>query len=921
MKRRINFVFSLLLTITIGLSPLAATVPASALSANLIANPSLETPDPANANEPQGWQTGGWGTNTAAFTYDTAGHTGTRSGKVQISSYTNGDAKWYFSPVAVTAGSQYTFSDYYQGTVPTDVVVQYDDGNGNYTYADLTAPATSASWAQASATFTVPAGMKNVTVFHLINAVGTLSIDDASLSQVTASTPTVTMSAPSASATVSGATVPLSATASDASGIAGVQFKVDGVSVGSEVTTAPYQTSWNSTTVANGAHTLTAMARNTQGTTTTSAPVSVTVNNPVVTPPPANGNIVPNPSVETPDPANPNQPQGWQTGGWGTNTSTFSYVANDGQNGTHSVKVQTTAYTSGDAKWFFAPQPVTAGKQYVFSDYYKSSIATDVVAQYDDGNSNYSYVDLGSAPASASAWKQYSASLTIPAGIKNVTIFHLISGVGTLQTDAYSLTSVSTPTVTVTAPASASTVSGSTVPLSASASDASGIKSVQFKVDGVNVGSPVTATPYNATWDSTTVANGTHSITATALSNAGISTVSATVSITVNNATNGNMITNPSVETADPNNAAIPLAWQSDNWGTNKTTFSYLTTGGHTGSRAVQVKTTSYTDGDAKWSFNPVTVKPDTQYRFSDYYKATIATEVDVAFTMSDGSTVYQIIGLPEASSTAWANFTTTFTVPQGATNMTVYHLIHGVGTLTLDDESLQPYTPVGFNRALVSLTFDDGYDNEYTQALPLLKKYGYNSTQFIITSLINTTGYMTSAQVKNFATAGSEMASHTVTHNNMLTETKAQYDNELTQSKATLQNWTGVPVTDLAFPNGLYNQAIVNDTKLSYSASRGVEDGLNGKDNFNGYDVKVQNVYNTTTTAQVADWVAQAQSTKTWLVLVYHSIDPDLNNPVDSGIYNITPTQLDSQLAAVKSSTVPVLTMQQALAEIKPQL
>jgi peptidoglycan/xylan/chitin deacetylase (PgdA/CDA1 family) len=293
---------------------------------------------------------------------------------------------------------------------------------------------------------------------------------------------------------------------------------------------------------------------------------------------------------------------------------------------------------------------------------------------------------------------------------------------------------------------------------------------------------------------------------------------------------------------------------------------------------------------------------------------------VDVAFDMSDGSTAYQIIGLPEPSS-AWANFTTTFTVPQGAVDMTVYHLIHSVGTLTLDDESLTTYKPTGFNRALVSLTFDDGYSNEYTQALPLLQKYGFNSTQFIITSLIGTNGYMTTSQLQSFQASGSEMASHTVTHDDMLTETPAQYDSELSQSQAQLQQWLNVPVTDLAFPEGLYNQAIVTDTKNYYAASRGVEDGLNSKDNFNAYDIKVQNVYNTTTTAQVADWVAQAQATKTWLVLVYHSVDPNLNNPVDSGIYNITPDQLDSQLAVVKSSGVSVLTMQQALAELKPQL
>ena len=126
-----------------------------------------------------------------------------------------------------------------------------------------------------------------------------------------------------------------------------------------------------------------------------------------------------------------------------------------------------------------------------------------------------------------------------------------------------------------------------------------------------------------------------------------------------------------------------------------------------------------------------------------------------------------------------------------------------------------------------------------------------------------------------------------------------------------------GAPVTDMAFPNGLYNKAIVTDTEKYYTGARGVEDGLNSKDNFNPYDIKVQNIYNTTTTAQVADWVAQAQATKTWLVLVYHSVDP---TGAGGSIYNVTPTQLDSQLAAVKSSGITVETMQAALAEVSKQ-
>jgi hypothetical protein len=61
--------------------------------------------------------------------------------------------------------------------------------------------------------------------------------------------------------------------------VLGVQFLVDGAPVGTESTTAPYNIFWPTTTVANGVHVVTAVARDAAGNRTTSAPVTVTVSN------------------------------------------------------------------------------------------------------------------------------------------------------------------------------------------------------------------------------------------------------------------------------------------------------------------------------------------------------------------------------------------------------------------------------------------------------------------------------------------------------------------------------------------------------------------------------------------------------------------------------------------------------------------
>jgi hypothetical protein len=89
--------------------------------------------------------------------------------------------------------------------------------------------------------------------------------------------PSVAITAP-AGGSVSG-TVPLAATASDTTGIASVQFTVDGNPVGPKLTSAPYTYNWDSTGLSNGSHAIGAVATSAGGTKGTATPVTVTTNN------------------------------------------------------------------------------------------------------------------------------------------------------------------------------------------------------------------------------------------------------------------------------------------------------------------------------------------------------------------------------------------------------------------------------------------------------------------------------------------------------------------------------------------------------------------------------------------------------------------------------------------------------------------
>ena len=153
--------------------------------------------------------------------------------------------------------------------------------------------------------------------------------------------------------------------------------------------------------------------------------------------------------------------------------------------------------------------------------------------------------------------------------------------------------------------------------------------------------------------------------------------------------------------------------------------------------------------------------------------------------------------------------------------------------------------------------------------------------------------------------------------HQDLTTLTSAQQKTELSNSKASLLSYTGKTATDFAAPYGSIDQTALANVQKYYGSQRGVVAGFNSKNFFNVWDIKVQDVTSATTVAQIQGWIAQAQATNTWLVLVYHQVSTD---PA-AGDYNTPPADLDNQFNAIKNSGIAVETVAQALSELKPQL
>jgi peptidoglycan/xylan/chitin deacetylase (PgdA/CDA1 family) len=454
-----------------------------------------------------------------------------------------------------------------------------------------------------------------------------------------------------------------------------------------------------------------------------------------------------------------------------------------------------------------------------------------------------------------------------------------------------------------------------------------GVTGVQFKLDGNNLGPVLTTAPYMYTWDTSAVSNGLHTLTAVASNAASLTTTSTSVSVNVSNTvvtpptppagnTGPNLIPNPSVETAS---GTAPASWLSSNWGTNTSTFSYLTTG-HTGSHSLKVQTTAFTNGAANWYYADVPVTAGTTYQYTNWYQANVDTEVDAEVTMSDGSVQYFYLGTVLAN-TSWTQFKTTFTAPAGAKSMAIYQILAKVGYIVTDDYTLSTYTPAPFNRAIVSVTFDDGWANQYTNARPVMKSNGLIGTYYIISGeLTDQPDYMSATQVKQLFADGNEIASHSVTHPDMTTLTTAKLQSEMANSQTTLQNLIGTPVTDFAYPFGAYNGTTIAMGKQYYQSQRTVNAGYNTKDNLDLTQLKMYEVDSNITQAQVKAWIDGAIASHSWLILCYHEIATTPSDPTDD-LYTTQPSDFAAEMTYLKSTGVATETVHQAINEVVPQL
>lgn len=378
------------------------------------------------------------------------------------------------------------------------------------------------------------------------------------------------------------------------------------------------------------------------------------------------------------------------------------------------------------------------------------------------------------------------------------------------------------------------------------------------------------------------------------------------------------------VAPAPPQNA--PANWLTNSWGSLTAAFATIDSA-QAGSPLLETKVSNYQSGDAKWYQPHISVKPSTTYTYSDSYLADATSNVTVEVMTAAGTYAYYWLGDPAASSSL-TNYRATFTTPADAKSMTVYHVMNKNGTLRITNASLkeagtqptpqpepQP-APAGFNRPLISIQFDDGWKNAYTNGFPIVEQFGFQSTAFVITNTTAYPDYMSDADIKDLYRRGHTIGSHAVSHTSLPSLSQQQVTNELSRSQQYLQNLLGVPINELATPYCDSNAAVASLARQYYRSLRNCDGSSNKKQTFDAYNLDSRMVLKSTTDAELRSWIKEAKDTNSWLVLVYHEVTPNTNND-----WTITPDNLRRQMQIIKDSGVTVKTSAEAFTETQTQV
>lgn len=135
----------------------------------------------------------------------------------------------------------------------------------------------------------------------------------------------------------------------------------------------------------------------------------------------------------------------------------------------------------------------------------------------------------------------------------------------------------------------------------------------------------------------------------------------------------------------------------------------------------------------------------------------------------------------------------------------------------------------INYSTRSAILSFDDGYEDFYTDVFPLLKKYNMRATLYIITNYIGKKGFLNAAQIRELIDSDLvEIGSHTKDHVYLKVSPKDYADEQIRESKKMLEDAFGIKVKTFAYPYGAFNEHAVGAVEqMGYTAAVSVIPGL----------------------------------------------------------------------------------------------
>jgi peptidoglycan/xylan/chitin deacetylase (PgdA/CDA1 family) len=131
----------------------------------------------------------------------------------------------------------------------------------------------------------------------------------------------------------------------------------------------------------------------------------------------------------------------------------------------------------------------------------------------------------------------------------------------------------------------------------------------------------------------------------------------------------------------------------------------------------------------------------------------------------------------------------------------------HGYRSVSIKEAFRLAQAPVRGEKP-VAITFDDGYRDFYTNAFPILHRYGYSATVFLPTAYIGNEPRrfqdeecLTWEEARELRRAGVDFGSHTVTHPQLHHVTPEQLREEIGYSKDQMESRLGDPVDTFSYP------------------------------------------------------------------------------------------------------------------------